>query len=265
MTRLFLLALLAAASACATRAEVQEIVTESNAALSSPELVQADQAGGDWKSAVQRIDRLISAHPGEERLIAALRVRQALLLTVYKQEALAREAWKLVKPGTLGERDQAFAALSDHLVWWYKRGPETAPLSEPEREKAAGAARDIHARCAVLTPRSDARQFLATMATNISLKRAHDSPRMSPAGKEAVVVVLKEALKAYAGHFDDDDRQWVVDNYSAVVPAGVEVLSQLRHRFAFRDLIKAYKAEAAKIPPPAPQVTWEPAWINSLN
>src|SRR6185503_1412983 len=171
--RISVFALALAISACATRAQVEEVVSESNAALTSPEWVQHDQTGGDWKAAVQKIDRLISAHPEEERLVAALRVRQSLLLTVYKQDALAREAWKLVKPGKLSERDQAFFALSDHLIWWYKRAPVAGALNPAERAKAGSASQDIFVRCGALTAGSDARQFLATMAANMVLKRAH--------------------------------------------------------------------------------------------
>ena len=98
------------AGGCATQRQVSIAVAESNAALVSPFLDRAQPGGsGDtWKEAVSKLDRLIAAHPAEKTLVNHLKVRQAMLLTVNRQDSLASMRWKDIDPGALKtERDRA--------------------------------------------------------------------------------------------------------------------------------------------------------------
>src|SRR6185503_14329741 len=79
-------------SGCATQRQVKEIVSASNMASLSAELGLGSEdpskpaGGGDsWKQASAKIEAFVAEHPENKTTIAALRVRQAVLLLNNKQ------------------------------------------------------------------------------------------------------------------------------------------------------------------------------------
>lgn len=261
--RLGTLAVALALSACATRAEVAEVVSDTNAAMLSPELIQpGGTANGDWKDAVRKIDRIIAAHPDQAKMNAALRVRQAMLLTVNKADALAAEVWTLVDAKLLGARDQSLYRLRESLIWWYGRASEAAPFAPDEdADKAVPTIAALDAEGKTLGGLPDLRLFLATLRVNLELKRANSMPENSNPEKAALALHLTRSLKIYAEEFGAEDLSWAKANYAKPALGDHNLLSVLRHRVALISVIKEYKAYAK----PRTPVTWDPDWINSAG
>ena len=113
---------------CATRRDVQEIVTGSNAAILTSQLggdtdnvftVDGKGRPGTLDGASARIDAFISAHPDQPATAAALRIRQGMLLLAAKEPTLAKAAFLQATNSDLhGPRDQTLKEISPILIWW---------------------------------------------------------------------------------------------------------------------------------------------------
>lgn len=114
---------------CATQRDVAEIVARSNAAMLTAELganldlltnvTRGATAPIQAQEASAKIDSFIQAHPDQPATIAALRIRQGVLLMNQKQFNLARAAFQDAPLEQLHtERDQAIKRVSEHLLWW---------------------------------------------------------------------------------------------------------------------------------------------------
>ena len=269
----FLIVVLAAALAtgCVTTREVKGIVAETNAAMvDAPRFEQPGGNSGDgWREPVGRIDRLIAKHPDETVLVNTLMVRQAMLLTVYGQDALADEVWGRIEervgatpsandlPTT---RDRTFFALRDQLVWWFVRaGGGAFDLTNEEIAPRIGAFEEA---CDELPEGDDTRLYLETMRANVELKLAHSSPVGTQPQKDAVRKRMVDSLARLHTAFAEDPEGWVEKNFAGTTPAQDMPLYFLRHLAAYRDLIRAYRSSASRL---GLDATWAPAWINDLR
>jgi hypothetical protein len=248
---------------CATRADVVEVVTTTNLAMITPELGQPGKTGGDaWKEPVEKIDKLISEHADQKKLVAALRLRQAMVLTVYGQNNLANAAFDLIEAANLhSERDKALYGLREEMTWWYRRATHKMPLTKNERGKATTYLENIKVTCDTLTRGSDIRHYLETMRGFMAARIANDSPIQQAASKAAVEQLMAEALKRYVGTFDAPDIEWLKIQCASTDLAGDEPLAKLRMRFELRTIVKKYfsLARESSLSP-----TWEPAWLKDL-
>ena len=194
---LLLAGLLALTAGCVTKRAVEEIVGRTNAAMVSPYLDRADgdQPGGADK-ALAEIDRLIQAYPDNAVLVAHLRVRQAMVLTVQKHSALAEERWKQVSEGELkSERDKALYTSREVLVWAYRRLPVRAPLDANEKAEAKKHFLTLdEALEPVETP--DISIYLNTIRAQIALKLANSMDEENE--KAEIEKLLAKSLDKYA-------------------------------------------------------------------
>jgi hypothetical protein len=131
-------------ASCATKREVQQIVTDSNAAILSQQLgadsdlvIAAEKKGKSnaLDAASGRIDAFIAAHPDQMETAAALRVRQGMLLLSAKEPELAQAAFAQAAVTNLHTpRDQTLKAISEHLLWWFEASE--APFKrDPQNSK----------------------------------------------------------------------------------------------------------------------------------
>jgi len=257
--------LIAGLAGCATKQEVTHIVADTNAAFVSPylEAPKTARKGNAWKEPVERIDRLIAQYPDQKKLVNHLRVRQAMLLTVYEQGNLAEERWKAVEDNELTtERDQSLHACWRYLVWWYKRAGIFDPLDAKEMQKAEKALSKLDETMKNVGQGSDIHIYLGTIRAQIALKIANDSDVSTPENEAQVQKNLVASLEAYALLFDQqEDKDWIENNKNT---DGRELRSikDFRYRIWLREMIKGYKETARSF---GMQPIWKPDWVNNLN
>jgi hypothetical protein len=210
-----LLAAALALTGCATRQQVAEIITQSNATMLGAQFeLPAPSGPGEaprWKQESDRIDAFITAHPNQKATTAPLRVRQAMLLLSYHQIGLAQAAFNQVQMGDLHtDRDQALKRSERTLVWWF--GHSTNALwVDSDFSEAKAALKQLEAAQAQLAASPEIRDYLAELRAWIGLSVAKH--RTSPA---AVREAIADALDVYAGIFTTTDL--------AMLAAGMERL-----------------------------------------
>ena len=274
-------------SSCATKQQVNAIVAESNALMVTADLAYPASSGGeDWKNAVRRIDLLIDQNADQTALVATLRARQALLLTAFKQDALAREAWKQVDWTQLKtDRDRAFYLLRDDLIWWFKFGPSdgtignddwSARLGPPDGEtpKPPAPLSDLAFNgdstvqrfelvCNALPVGSDTRLYLEVMRANIVVRALNDAQVQDPNDREALATYAVRSVKRLTLAFDNNGQQWLKSNYaSADLPKEAELMSMLRSLSQARAVIKETRRQASEQELVIPR--WQPDWVNDF-
>ena len=248
---------------CVTSRQVQSIISESNAAMVTPFLGEpGGAAGGDsWRGAVTKIDQLIAAHPGEATLVNHLKVRQAMILTVNRQDSLAELRWQGVDRARLQtDRDRALYDCRATLVWWYKRAAQSSALAGGEKTQAL-AGLDEFTRSIAATTDPETKILLGTARAQISLKLANQARVITDADRQAVARDLADALSSFVGLFSPDEVEWVRLNKTADLPVvDLEMLATLRHRVWLRRMIGEYRKTAAgqEVDP-----AWAPNWIQS--
>lgn len=118
-----LAAALLLATGCASTRHVREIVAESNAAalkasLGIPDMPDKATLAPGGIDPVQAIDAFIGGHTNQPRTVAALRIRQAMLLLARKEFNLAEAAFGEARPEHLvSARDTALKELAPDLIW----------------------------------------------------------------------------------------------------------------------------------------------------
>lgn len=249
---------------CVTQQQVKAIVAESNAAMVSPALnLPGGEQGASWKEAVTTLDQLIASHPDQPVLVHHLRVRQAMLLTVNKQDSLAQVCWDQIDGSVLTtERDAALFANHACLVWWYKRASNAAPLDKQESLKTEGCIQDLSETIKGLQDLS-IRIYLGTLRVQMELKLLNSARINTPERRQAVVRGLANALEAYVGLFSEAHTQWVREHWETdVVPEGM-ILTDLRHASWLRQMIREFKGFAKERG--LDEGIWKPAWIGALR
>jgi len=247
----------------ATRNQVREIVASTNAAMVSPYLPRPNDRGPDgWQEAVSQIDRLIAANADQPVLVNQLQARAAMLLTVNRQDNLALARWEQVDGNRLNERDRAFYALRDPLVWWYVRAPAVAELSATERGRVDGAVAAIDRELGTLTV-PEARLLLETIRAQMVLKQQNAINTMAdPALPGRVAGTMASALERYVALFDDADQAWVQAAPDTMLPVADLELEALRHRVWLRDLVREFRRVARD---KGLEPAWRPPWVGAIR
>lgn len=137
---LSLMAGLILVAGCVSTRQVRDIVATSNAAALQATLGVTDFGGaGSGTNAVQAIDQFIAAHPDQPKTIAALRLRQAMLLLTQRRFNLAQAAFNEVKPEHLvTARDLALVRLREDLLWYYRHSTDN-PVDAVRGDQAVAA------------------------------------------------------------------------------------------------------------------------------
>ena len=206
---------------CATRRDVADIITRSNAALLTSQLgasvdlltnaTHGTVAPVNVMEAAAKIDAFIEAHPDQPATLAALRIRQGILYLTNKRLNLARAAFEAAPLEHLHtERDRAIKLAADPLIWWAQNSTlNPFPLAEIPRAESALRALDTQVTH-LNSPSASAeglqtRDLLAEIRAWIALtvtRRADDFAVMRTHLEEAVnsysTILSPEDLKALA-------------------------------------------------------------------
>jgi hypothetical protein len=209
-----LLGLLAATfiTSCATRSQVQKIVTDSNAAILARQLnadtdpvITVDGKGKPTAldEASARIDAFIAAHPDQVETAAALRIRQGMLLLTAGEPELAKVAFAQAKPENLHTpRDKTLGQMAPVLTWWFN-GASTDAFGENDYRSA-----------------SNALPSLLTHQSTLTVAAAKDRET--------------EGIRDYVA----ETRAWIGLRYASALPAGQVTVA----RAAFLDTVTNYVA-----------------------
>jgi len=238
------------APACVSSRQVEEIVDRSNAELLQPlPLVTESVDGGGWQEEVGRIDAFIAAHGDQPTLIAPLRLRQALLLTVHGQDNLALATFDLVSPTALvTERDRALFALREDLVRWFKVSRTFAQTDPEDTTWARAALTRFDSENDPLPPGSEIRHYLEEMRAWICLALAKNQAR-----EEEILALLESCLGRYAAQLTAEDLTRVrrYSNRLGADDPAVEVALEgaprtLRLPLRSLTVVEEYRKEAEK-------------------
>lgn len=200
----------ASIAGCITTKQVEEIVAKSNESmLPGAGLPPAETAGasaGHWQEDATRIDAFIAAHPGQEALAGALRVRQAMLFLAYEQYNLANASFEMVNPQYLSTaRDKALYHLRRHLIWWFRQSKED--FSDDDFQKGSEALLELQKTIDTLNNSLDIRDYLAEMRVYIALQMArqgNDSERIKYFG---------DGINQYAKTLTGEDLALLLANH----------------------------------------------------
>jgi hypothetical protein len=249
---------------CVTQQQVKAIVAESNAAMLSPSVnIPEGAQGASWKDAVSKIDQLIASNPDQPVLVNHLKVRQAMLLTVNKENRLAEARWRQIDGSLLKtERDAALFNNNECLVWWYARASVPDPLDTPERQQTEACIEHLQdAIDALQSP--DIRMYLGTIRAQMNLKHLTDSKIDTPERRQAAVKGLSDELERYVVLFPEADSQWVRTHWETdILPEGLTI-TDFRNASWLRQMIREFKHYAKERN--LHEVVWKPGWIGELD
>lgn len=259
---LALVTLVAGISGCATTSDVKEIIATTNAAMVSPVLEQPGSRASDvWQVPVAQIDQIILNYPEEGTLVNHLRLRQAMLLTVFQQGNLAEERWEQIDGSELEtERDRSLYENRDALVWWYRRAPSLAPLDDEEKERATRYVTQLTASLSDIE-NEDIRAYLGTIRAQMDLKLANDADVSTDALEQQVSEEMVDDLEAYVQLFSPAVGAWVQNNPETDVSEGISI-ADLRQRIWLREMIKEFRETSARL---GLSPGWQPQWIGTVD
>ncbi len=203
--------------ACVETAAVRRLVEDSNRALAEEAYVErmstpTASGGKDALLArVREIEDYLGRAPRRPRTVAALRVRQGVLLVAAGEFARARMAFRAATPTDLvAQRDRTLRAVSEVWTWW--RELEAAgDVPPPSRRSYEAKLRALDRALDEEPPRALVpREFFEGLRVQIvvDMLRAHGDPA-GEAGRAAILAEWSEARARYRGIFDDADRRWI--------------------------------------------------------
>lgn len=200
---------------CVTTEEVTSIVKRSNesmllslvdasaSALPGASLPSANAevaSGGRWEEDSARIDAYIAAHPGQDALASALRIRQAMLLLTYGQYNLANASFEMVDPAHLfTARDKALYTLRRHMIWWFAQD-KTLFHYPDDFQMGSDALREFQKTIDTLNDSPEIRDYLAEVQAYIALQMALRITNVSEQKK-----YFGDGINRYAEIFTDED------------------------------------------------------------
>lgn len=199
-----LFALALAFTGCATRKQVANIVTQSNAAMLAGQFGLPEPSPGgtnsSWQIESARIDAFITAHPIQAATTASLRIRQAMLLLTHGQFNLAAAAFNAVELDDLHvARDQALKRNDRILLWWFANSVKPN-WEESDRSQARDSLKTLQTEQAQLADSPEIRDYLAEMRVWIGLSAARQT---SADGEKKAL--FEDALDVYAETFTPED------------------------------------------------------------
>lgn len=247
---------------CATTGQVTDIVKKSNETLllsllpgaGLPSAKAEDISAGRWEEDSARIDAYIAAHPGQDALAGALRIRQAMLLLAHGQYNLANASFEMVNPAHLvTARDKALYALRKHLIWWFAQD-KTSFHYPDDFQKGSDALREFQKTIDTLNDSLEIRDYLAEMRAYMALQMALRITTLAEQKKyfgdgmtQYAKIFTDEDLRLLLAHQDDkktllnDRRQIralaVIEKTKTVGRGQAELLNEVKS-LEFRTLLK---------------------------
>lgn len=246
-------------SGCVTQREVKLAIAESNAAMISPFLDRPETSPQEgWKEAIKKMDLLIDANPDHPVLVNQLRLRQAMLLTVNKKDALAQQRWSTIDASSLKtQRDKSLYETRNALVWSYKTLPSVGSISSQVSDPYVV---EIDAALGKAKP-SDVGIYLNTIRAQIQLKVVSHMNEEDVSESEIATKLLANSLKTFVQAFSDEDRKWVQTSSGADKDLEMSI-GDFRERIWLRDIIRAYVNEAEYR---GYEPKWDPEWVVDLQ
>ena len=259
-------------------AVIAGIVAENNAAMievpsihSPNEPINSNEA---WRGPVVKMDRIIEMNPNLTTLINHLRVRQAILLTVYGQDNLAERRWGMVDPGELkSERDNGLWENRSGLVWAYKRLREMPNLHGAEIEEAQRFMNQLDKTIGKVD-NHDFKVYLSTVRAQIALKVNNSAdPRTKQEMMQWQSSMVVD-LNGFVEVFSELEKKWVQNNPNTNVSNHLTV-NEIRNSVWLREMIRNFRETAedenlgfsdlARDFDLPVKPAWEPGWIENLN
>jgi hypothetical protein len=286
---LVLLFLMVAVLGCTTTDAIKKAVSENNAVIAgivaennaamivdpsihSPnEPIESNEA---WRDPVVKMDRIIEMNPNLTTLINHLRVRQAVVLTVYGQHKLAERRWEIVNPGELkNERDSGLWENRAGLVWAYKRLREKQHLDGVEIKAAQRSMNQLDETIRKVD-NHDFKVYLSTVRAQIALKVNNSAdPRTKPEMMQWQSSMVAD-LKGFVEVFSELEKRWVQNNPNTNIANNLTV-NEIRNSVWLREGIRNFRETAENDSvgfsdlarefdlPVKP--AWEPGWIKNLD
>ena len=205
-------------SGCVT-GQVRELVEDSNTAIVSTILTRgtpdADPSGkavpaAGTDAAIEDIEQFIAQNPDQRRIIAALRVRQAILLLNAGRRNAAQAAFAAIASAEdlASQRDLTLYRISDRLIWWYGAAPRPA-WNAADIAEAARTLDVLASEGDSIPNQKDGRHpsirfFVEQMRVRVALKAARAS-----ADADFVKQRVREDVVRYASVFDAIDQDQI--------------------------------------------------------
>lgn len=256
--RLLILFSLFLATGCVTERAVQRVIADYNVAVIAPYALDDPSAAiedDSWKQTVKKLDVLIQQYEGtgQEALVAQLKVRQAMLLTINQQDALATHRWETINRSDLrNERDRALYDAYPALVWAYVTLPSDHKVTLATANEHVGT---LDGAISHVSNRNIL-AYLHYVRAQIQLRSVNGLDE-DKEEKEAARR-LKESLAKFVGAFTRDQQDWV----KVAQPSGGAIekdLSDFRERIWLRDMIRKYREEGEKY-----NIALEPSWVEDV-
>lgn len=256
-----------------TNAAMVATVAEHSAALvDQPPLdLPRSQQGDEWKEPVAKLERIIAMNPDQTVLVNHLRVRQAMLLTVYQQQNHATLLWDAMDCDVVtSERDRALCTNGHGLVWTYTHALDSDPfLTEEDRQNALDhlAAFD---NTLPTVENHDVAVYLGSVRAITALRLHKAADPRSAQDVMALHDGLASDLGAFVDLFTDDEQSWVRDNATLPVADSLAV-SEVRNRVFLRGLVREYRFVADQFAPVARDFNvdggppWRPPWVGTTR
>lgn len=248
------------AAGCITTQQVSEIVVSSNAAMISPGLnVPGSESLGAWEEPVAQIDQLILQNEDQPTLVNHLRVRQAMLLTVNKQNNLAAERWKQVNSTALKtERDKTLYQNRNALVWWYVRAPDMESLDPAEQDDVRSYVSQLDQSLNNIKD-PDLKFYLGTVRAQMNYRVLNDADVATDVLQTQTSEKIAGALDNYFQLFSDEDKTWLRSG-STVDLADASGIADFRRLTVFRDMVGRFCKLPARLELQGHQ--WSPEYQN---
>jgi hypothetical protein len=241
--------------------QVRQAIDEANVASISAELGLGSEdpskpGGSGWEQASAKIEGFIAAHPENKSTIAALRVRQAMMLLNNRQYNLAKAAFGEAQLADLHtSRDRALKQLERELLWWYPTAAGTLPADEyPQASN-----RLVHittVRAGLKAPEDEGiRDWLAAWRGWVALKMANDADQ-DVRGANAPLNYLEDAINTFASMLPaGETAQWLADtNFPAGLKPETAITGSSRRRFLADDLLAGAKKAMRQNAIPNPEI-----------
>ena len=242
---------IAVLAGCATKRQIEDAVARSNYAIVSasaglgPAQPQSGSAA-DWREAAAKLENLIAEHPGNPQLVAALRLRQAVLYLHARQFHLAEAAFDEVRLADLrSSRDLALKSLQTSLLWWYAAADGTFSRhggagGRDDFLQASNALVELHQQWVKLKAPEDQgiRDYLALMRAFVGVKLANDI-----VGVDVARAHLTNTLNFFSAMLPPGETErwlnfetnWPPENLAL----DTALLPKLRRRFETEAVLKA--------------------------
>jgi hypothetical protein len=272
LAALLVLAILGGGSGCATRRQVEEIVARSNAVMLETQLgvgldlltntVPGATGPAVASDASAKIDAFIDAHADQPETVAALRIRQGVLLLSQRRFNLARAAFNAAPGDHLHtDRDVALKRLSEPLIWWGENSllnPFPAALVPAAQAAMRAFDAEIQRLGRSGSPSSlPTRDLLAEIRAWIALtvaRRADDFPTMKSR--------LEEAMSAYGSILTEADKA------ALLAPGGRDdattVTQEQRRRLRARAVLSVARERVAELEREGLHPDFGPGALSSL-